>query len=349
MTQAEGDQATYDAKAAALNAYASSVNSTLSSIGASMAAIGPEGELMSATLSGIGSMTESFTHAFTVIKDESASMADKMQAGLGAIGSAISAIGGMQKASSEARVKALDTEIAAEKKRDGRSAGSQAKLSALEKKRELEKRKAFEQDKKMKIAQTVISTMQGAISAYTAMAVIPIVGPALGAAAAAMVLQMGKQQVSAIKATTYQGGSVSGGPSSISVGGRANSVNLAAGGSQGGELAYMRGGSGTGNATNFTPAFSGYKHRAAGGSAGYIVGEQGPELFVPETPGEIMSAGDTAKMSSPTNINFAVSAVDATGVEELLVAQRGNIIKMIRQAANQQGEYFLERVSESEL
>ena len=349
MTQAEGDQATYDAKSAALNSYASSVASTMSSIGASMAAIGPEGELMSATLSGIGSMTESFTHAFTVIKDESASMADKMQAGLGAIGSAISAIGGMQKASSEARVKALDTEIAAEKKRDGRSAGSQAKLSALEKKRELEKRKAFEQDKKMKIAQTVISTMQGAISAYTAMAVIPIVGPALGAAAAAMVLQMGKQQVSAIKATTYQGGSVSGGPSSISVGDRANSVNLAAGGSQGGELAYMRGGSGTGDATNFTPAFSGYKHRAAGGSAGYIVGEQGPELFVPETQGEIMSAGDTAKMSSPTNINFTVSAVDATGVEELLVAQRGNIIKMIRQAANQQGEYFLERVSESEL
>ena len=349
MTQAEGDQATYDAKAAALNSYASSVNSTLSSIGDAMAAIGPEGALMSATLSGVGSMTESFTHAFTVIKDESASMADKMQAGLGAIGSAISAIGGMQKASSEARIKALDGEIAAEKKRDGKSAGSQAKISALEKKRELEKRKAFEQDKKMKIAQTVISTMQGAISAYTAMAVIPIVGPALGAAAAAMVLSMGKQQVAAIKATTYQGGSVSGGPTSLSIGEKSNSVDLAAGGSQGGELAYMRGGSGTGNATNFTPAFSGYKNRAAGGSAGYIVGEQGPELFVPETPGEIMSAGDTAKMSSPTNINFTVSAVDATGVEELLVAQRGNIIKMIRQAANQQGEYFLERVSENEL
>lgn len=349
MTKAEGDKAAYDAKADALNSYASSVNATLSQIGDTMAALGPEGALMGATMSGIGAMSESFTHAFTVINDESASMADKMQAGLGAIGTAISAIGGMQKAASEARVKALDSEIEAEKRRDGKSAASTAKIRALEKKKELEQRKAFEQEKKMKIGQAIISTMQGAISAYTAMAVIPIVGPALGAAAAAMVLQMGKQQVAAIKATTYQGGSISGGPTSLSMGERQNTVDFAAGGSQSGELAYMRGASGTGNANNFTPAFSGYKHRAAGGSAGYIVGEQGPELFVPETPGEIISAGDTAKMGAPTNVNFSISAVDATGVEELLTVQRGNIIKMIRDAANQQGQSFLEGVAESEL
>jgi len=349
MTKAEGEQAAYDVKADALNSYASSVNATFSQIGDTMAALGPEGAVMGATLSGVGAMSESFTHAFTVIKDESASMSDKMQAGLGAIGTAISAIGGMQKAASEARVKALDSEIAAEKKRDGKSAASTAKIRALEKKKELEQRKAFEQEKKMKIGQAIISTMQGAIAAYTAMAVIPIVGPALGAVAAGMVLQMGKQQVSAIKATTYQGGSISGGPTSLSMGERSNNVDLAAGGSQSGELAYMRGASGTGNANNFTPAFNGYKHRAAGGSAGYIVGEQGPELFVPETPGEIMSAGDTAKMGAPTNVNFSISAVDATGVEELLTVQRGNIIRMIRDAANQQGESFLEGVAESEL
>ena len=44
------------------------------------------------------------------------------------------------------------------------------------------------------------------------------------------------------------------------------------------------------------------------------------------------------------NINFNINAVDASGVQELLVEQRGNIIEMIREAANDTGEYFLEQV-----
>jgi len=39
--------------------------------------------------------------------------------------------------------------------------------------------------------------------------------------------------------------------------------------------------------------------------------------------------------------------VDATGVEDLLVAQRGNIIGMIRQAANSYGQDFVESVDTS--
>ena len=44
------------------------------------------------------------------------------------------------------------------------------------------------------------------------------------------------------------------------------------------------------------------------------------------------------------NVNFSINAVDAAGVEELLVNQRGNIIRMIREAANDTGERFLESV-----
>ena len=44
------------------------------------------------------------------------------------------------------------------------------------------------------------------------------------------------------------------------------------------------------------------------------------------------------------NINFTINAVDAAGVEQLLTEQRGNIIGMIREAANDTGEYFLEQV-----
>ena len=107
----------------------------------------------------------------------------------------------------------------------------------------------------------------------------------------------------------------------------------------------MRGGEGTGNANNFQPAFTGYKPRAAGGPAGFVVGEQGPELFVPQMAGSITPAGETADtQGTPSNVNFTIQAVDAAGVEELLINQRANIISMIRDAANEQGQLFLEGI-----
>ena len=93
--------------------------------------------------------------------------------------------------------------------------------------------------------------------------------------------------------------------------------------------------------TNFTPAFAGYKMSRATG--GYVVGEQGPELFMPETPGEIIPSGQG--MGGVTNVNFSINAVDAAGVEQLLMNQRGNIISMIRESANASGELFLENVN----
>ena len=46
-----------------------------------------------------------------------------------------------------------------------------------------------------------------------------------------------------------------------------------------------------------------------------------------------------------SNVNFTINAVDAAGVEQLLVAQKGNIIGMIREAANEHGEEFMEGVN----
>lgn len=112
----------------------------------------------------------------------------------------------------------------------------------------------------------------------------------------------------------------------------------------GGELAYMRGGQGTGGPENFRPAFSGYKHRASGG---YVVGEQGPELFMPDTPGQIVPSGQGE--STPINATINISAVDSAGVQDVLINQRGHIISMIREAANAQGDGFLENINVSEL
>ena len=98
------------------------------------------------------------------------------------------------------------------------------------------------------------------------------------------------------------------------------------------------------NANDFTPAFYGRKMRAAGGAvAGYTVGEQGPELFVPEVPGTIVPNDDIAA-GQPINVNFNVQAIDSASFNDALTVQRGNIISIIREAANGYGEGFLEQV-----
>jgi len=55
--------------------------------------------------------------------------------------------------------------------------------------------------KAFKITETLISTYSGAMKAFEALAPIPIVGPALGIAAAAMVTGFGMAQVAMIKSS----------------------------------------------------------------------------------------------------------------------------------------------------
>lgn len=347
----ESPTATEADKAAAFRDLLSTVGGEVSSITAGIAEdmkkIGPEGELMSAVMSATSTFASTFVAAFEVIGDSSASMADKVQAGLAVAASVLQGFQQISKAATDAKVRDVDQAIAQEQKRDGKSKESLAKIAALEKKKENIQRKAFEQEKKMKIAQTIIATAQGAIAAYTSMAALGPVGVAIGAALAAAIVAMGAKQIAMIQSTTFQGGgsgSADAGPSSISIGGRQSSVDLAKSQSASGELAYMRGESGTGGPENFTPAFMGAKYRATGGpTTGYVVGEQGPELFVPEVPGNIVPNSQIQQAPS-TNVNFTITALDASGVEDILVQQRGNLIGMMREAANSYGQPFLEGV-----
>jgi hypothetical protein len=176
-------------------------------------------------------------------------------------------------------------------------------------------------------------------------------GPAMATAVSAMILGIGAAQLSMISGTSYEGGSsgstgASAGatPSSATAGERSNTVDLARSQSAVGELGYSRGESGVGNANSFKPAFTGARYRASGGSTGYMVGEQGPELFMPDTPGTIVPAGETAGAGTPSNVNISIQALDSAGVEDILISQRANIISMIRESANQVGDTFLENV-----
>jgi hypothetical protein len=67
-------------------------------------------------------------------------------------------------------------------------------------------RKAFEAGKAAAIAQTTINTFMSATSAYAALASIPIIGPALGIAAAAAAVAAGMNNVAQIKSQKFQSG-----------------------------------------------------------------------------------------------------------------------------------------------
>lgn len=69
------------------------------------------------------------------------------------------------------------------------------------------KKQAFEQDKKLKIAQASIAMVQGMVSAFTgAMQLGPIAGPIVGGLLAAAVGAMGAINIAKIKATKYNAG-----------------------------------------------------------------------------------------------------------------------------------------------
>ena len=310
-------------------------------------ALGPEGEVVGTVIQGSLAVSDAWTTAFERIGKNGEDWKANTQEVLGAVGSSISALSAMYNAQSRANVAAVDQQIAAEKKRDGNSAKSVAKIAALEKKKEAMAKKAFEMNKKMQIASTIISTASAVMAVLSEDAkkglgslAIPM-AVAVGAMGAAQVAMIAKQSFQGGSGSASAGGSA---PKAISMGKRNNTVDVSQRAS-GGELAYLRGARGTGtNANDFTPAFYGRRMRAMGGAvAGYTVGEQGPELFVPEVPGTVVPNDDIATGQS-INVNFNVQAIDSSSFNDALTVQRGNIISIIREAANGYGEGFLEQV-----
>jgi len=322
----------------------------MDSMSESLKSLGPDGELVLALQGGVFTMSESYVQLNTILTETDNKLA-RGAAIASTVASTIAATSQIMAAASNARIAAIDKEIAAEQKRDGKSKASLAKIKALEKKKEAAKRKAFEQNKKMQMAQTIANTAAAVMGVWSGVK-DPYIGPNLATMVSAGIIALGAAQLAIIAGTSYEGGGsiggASGGPSSITVGKRRDSVDLAKAKNPAGELAYFRGDRGMGGPEDFRGAFYGRKHRAYGGNAGYIVGEQGPELFMPERPGTIVPADDTADaMAAGGNVTFNISTIDATGVEEVLEEQQGNIIGMLRQAANSYGQEFMEDIDET--
>ena len=271
-------------------------------------------------------------------------IASVVAAGLGAISSVFSAY--MQQ-----NIKEIDNLIEAEKKRDGKSAESLQRIQALEKKKEAMKKKEFETNKKLMLGQAIAATAAG-IAATLPLLANPLTA-GIATALIATIAAIGAAQVAIISKLKFQGSSptVDSPNTSLTIGKRSGAVDVAQQTSAG-ELNYLRGGrtQGTdlGGAGAYLPGSAmGRKGYAMGFRKGYadggvVVGERGPEIITPSADMDIVP--NFALGGGETNVNFSINAIDAAGVEDVLTNQRGNIIRMIREAANENGERFLETV-----
>ena len=71
-----------------------------------------------------------------------------------------------------------------------------------------------------------------------------------------------------------------------------------------------------------------------GGKAG-IVGEFGPELV--SGPASVTGRRDTSEMFGDVNVSFTINAVDAKGIDQLLVQRKGLIKNIVTDAVSQRG------------
>lgn len=287
--------------------------------------LGPEGEYVAAATAGIFSIAD----AFTTLQGGALTAGQAVQAAM----QIMTAVNSTMQAYSKQRIAEIDKQIAAEQKRDGKSAESVEKIKQMQKKKDEIGRKAFEMDKKMKIASAVMNTAAGIMQAYANYE------PLTATVLAAMIGALGMAQIGIIKKTQYQSTATDTASAStaLTIGKRSTNVDVSQRATAG-ELNYLRGGRTEGTNLGGAGAAMGRKGYANGGE-GIVVGERGPEIVSPSTPVDITP--NFALGGGETNVNFTINAVDATGVEDLLINQRGNLIRMIREAANENGEEFL--------
>jgi len=327
--------------------------------------LGPEGELVAGVVTGMGNIAGQTIGAFKVIEESNLNLAtkiaegtattqdyltntaDKITAVASVVSTALSTISSAVASSAQAKEQAIQKEIDAEQRRDGKSAESVAKIQALEKRKDEIAKKQFNTNKKLMMAQAIIATATGVAQALT---YGPIAGPIL----AGLIGALGAAQLAIIAGTSYQSASATASaanttPTTLTIGKRGDTVDLAKQNSNvGGEIGYLRGSKGVGtNASNYSvigSAYGGELPRGYGNTA-YVVGEKGPETILPDTPITVKPSNDNSTGTAPLTATINISAIDSKGVAEMLIDQKGNIISMLREAANANGQSFLESVN----
>ncbi|NBO21867.1 hypothetical protein EBU94_00790, partial [bacterium] len=193
------------------------------------------GSLGSTITSGVASFMELSNKEFTSTTEKVAAYASAIA---GVLNSIFGAVSEEQKRRSEQQLKNVEqnynkeSELLENQKENGLITEEQfaqmkyeLDLDKFNKEEEI-KKKAFENDKKMKIASTITSGLQGAVAAFaSAMTIPPPAGPIIGGIMAGIVGAMTAVNVAQIAATKYEGGSAPSAPSiSGAAGGAASAL-----------------------------------------------------------------------------------------------------------------------------
>ena len=105
-------------------------------------------------------------------------------------------------------------------------------------------------------------------------------------------------------------------------------------------LAVLTGGGSMAGGGGFNMGNIGGSH-AQGGAVSkgrpILVGENGPELFVPNQTGQITQNARGTGKSGAINVNFTINAVNAAGIDQLLIERRGTISRIINESVNERG------------
>ena len=94
------------------------------------------------------------------------------------------------------------------------------------------------------------------------------------------------------------------------------------------------------NKQKFISTLLGVPAMASGGSVAkgkpYLVGERGPELFIPNQQGQI-TQNARGMGGESVNVSFNINTIDSRGFEEALNENRGTITAIINDAVNEKG------------
>ncbi|WZX10979.1 tail length tape measure protein [Escherichia phage HK6] len=242
------------------------------------------------------------------------------------IASGMQTVASMIQYSTSQQVSAIDQAIAAEQKRDGKSEASKAKLKKLE----AEKLK-IQQDaaKKQIIIQTAVAVMQAATAVPYPFSIPLMVAAglagALALAQASSASGMSSIADSGADTTQY-----------LTLGERQKNVDVSMQASSG-ELSYLRGDKGVGNANSFVP-------RAEGGmmypGVSYQMGEHGTEVVTPmvpmkATPNDQLSDGSKTTSGRPIILN--ISTMDAASFRDFASNNSTALRDAVELALNENG------------
>lgn len=235
-------------------------------------------------------------------------------------------VGQMMAYSANQQISAIDQAIAAEQKRDGKSEESKAKIKKLE----AEKTKIQQREAKKQI---IISTAVAMMNAAATRPFLPLGLTMMATAAAAGALSLASASSASSIPSVDSGANTT---SYLTVGERQKNVDVSMQASSG-ELSYLRGDKGIGNANSFVP-------RAEGGmmypGVSYQMGEHGTEVVTPmvpmkATPNDELKTSSNSTSGRPIILN--ISAMDAASFREFASSNSGALRDAVELALNENG------------